>query len=223
MKYCILLLLCFTLAGCNSCKAKLVVFPAPFGYVIDGPASSDEFCEDYARGYGAGLNGTFHLIFIWNEPQNITNTYLKVYDLHFDLVYSYSSKGHPKKLMTFHIPLDRGSYYIIIGSEKGQSNAKSYFWVEYDSYKIYTTLFRAALKAALHSPPIHALKEGARLLRFSAQPVQPAAAYLNQESQKCEQKKPPLHRAVEEQEPCESRELRHETRRICWRFLSAIT
>ena len=36
---------------------------------------------------------------------------------------------------------------------------------------------------------------------------------LNQESQKCEQKEPPLHRALEEQEPCDSRGLRHETTR----------
>ena len=53
--------------------------------------------------------------------------------------------------------------------------------------------------------------------------IGPSAIRLNQESQKCEQKEPPLYRAVEEQEPCDSRELRHETRRNCWCFLQAIT
>ncbi len=158
----------YSMLGCShvKCSPKLEILGHSWADYNTYAASSEEKCKLFVQGFLIRESGTLHLYFKWKSPEQISDAYIKIYPMNRKAVYEKFFTGSPSQEMYFSVPLEADIYYIDIGSKKGHSAVISFFWAELDQYREYTELIRTALKAALHSPLVHALKEGVQLTRL---------------------------------------------------------
>ncbi len=161
-----MLLLAILIIGCASqgcsqvkCRPKVVNMGHTLVDFMHYPASSEEKCERFLHPFITHGRYTLHAYFKWKHPEKVSDVFIRVYIINSEITFEQFFPGTPTKEMYFSIPVDAGLCSVEIGSKKGQSIVSSYFWAELDQYREYTELIRAALKAALNSPPVTTMKK----------------------------------------------------------------